>query len=432
MKKRILTLAMVLLLCMGLTTPALAATDAANGLTKIQVSGANGQTLYGYKDQNGNEVIPPEYTNLDDFYDGVTLGQKGGTYYLLNAVGQVIDTFSYDYMSSFAEAGGAGTVAQEGRRVAVAYGYSLVESGNKYGIMDTSGNMVIPVEYDRITFPSKDSYALAKYDAQGNLKWGTKYMPIQYDDVIFTEIGGWVALRQSGKWGLYDEWRGQKELLPFEYDSMELLDKNNNFSLEMVLVVGKDGKYGCFGTYYNSEGKWIVPLEYDWIGLPFRSPSPSSENTFVTVKQGEKYGCYNMEGRLVKKVQYSDEQWQKQRIELQRGKSSKNWFAQNIPTVATVLVTALLVCAFLVLPKKRQEKKAVGISGAKTLKGKRPATIPTPSTPAPAAKSVSNTVPTPKVAPASGPKFCPECGKPLAPSVKFCPECGHSLNSGEG
>lgn len=29
--------------------------------------------------------------------------------------------------------------------------------------------------------------------------------------------------------------------------------------------------------------------------------------------------------------------------------------------------------------------------------------------------------------PASGPKFCPNCGKPVSADVKFCPECGQSL-----
>lgn len=30
-------------------------------------------------------------------------------------------------------------------------------------------------------------------------------------------------------------------------------------------------------------------------------------------------------------------------------------------------------------------------------------------------------------APASGPKFCPECGQPVVPGAKFCANCGHRL-----
>ncbi len=92
-----------------------------------------------------------------------------------------------------------------------------------------------------------------------------------------------------------------------------------------------------------------------------------------------------------------------------------------LPVIICIVAMGAIV-AVLVLKKKKPAAEAVHVSPTQT-EPPRPATPPEHSQAVPAAKAAS---------PASGPRSCPSCGKPLTPGVKFCQGCGKPLGGGEG
>lgn len=96
---------------------------------------------------------------------------------------------------------------------------------------------------------------------------------------------------------------------------------------------------------------------------------------------------------------------------------------RNILIGTTILVIFVIAAVVLVLKRKKTAVETADVPPMQ--KVQLPKSTISPECP--------QTVPTvKKTLPASGPKFCPNCGKPLTPGVKFCPECGKPLNGGEG
>jgi len=116
------------------------------------------------------------------------------------------------------------------------------------GIIDTSGNIIVPAVYDRIR--------------------------IQQDSLFIVDINGLQGL--TGKNG---------ELVPSEYDEIGQFKDG-------IAIVRKGHRSG----YINAEGKLIVPLEYD---LTF-----DAFNGLLLVKKGNKTGLLNADGKAILFPQY--------------------------------------------------------------------------------------------------------------------------------
>ena len=151
--------------------------------------------------------------------------------------------------------------------------YVAIFKDNKWGVIDSSGNIVIDPSYEEmIIIPnSKKDVFLCVYD-------------VNY------ETGEYKTKALNSK---------NEEILT-QYEQIEAItnkDLNNNICYEdNVLKVKKEGKYGLI----NLEGKELVTCQYDEI-----TAVEGIKNT-LKVKKDEKVGVLDKEGKEILGIQYRE------------------------------------------------------------------------------------------------------------------------------
>lgn len=127
--------------------------EPANGLIGVgnkQSGSASGKYQYGLLNYQNKLVVPLSYDKLSqigEFY----LGQKGGSYYLLNKNGQVLRHYEYTYMND-------------------SNGYLIAFDKNKcYGVIDVKGKIVVPFKYSNLRGIGGHYFATPEgiYDPEG-------------------------------------------------------------------------------------------------------------------------------------------------------------------------------------------------------------------------------------------------------------------------
>lgn len=281
---------------------------------------------YGYKDVSGKVIVKPVYDIAREFekapYTCVNIGanykaNKGGKWGAIDVQGKVIIPVKYDLINyigyglfavnigevfsnmdassegKFAIFNAAGKPLTPFIYTGSLYGlyfengYVILRTTDvktnidKYGILDSTGKIVLPVQYDDINLYSSDGLILLKKDGKCgycdlklkmsiplkfedanifqngmasvklNNKWGfidktgATIIDFQYEDAgVFEE--GYAGVKQNGKWGVIG--KDNKPLLPFIYDKVIWVkDGGNNIRVE------KNGKY----YNLNSKGEEI-------------------------------------------------------------------------------------------------------------------------------------------------------------------------------
>lgn len=180
-----------------------------------------------------------------------------------------------------------------------------VESGAKKGFM--GWKFVIK---DNFTCSSKEfdkETNLAIVQSHSNNKWGiinTKgetIIPFEYSEELSMSKGK-IAAKKDGKWGLLDT--SGKTVLPFEYDYMkpESTDKTT------VLFVRKGEKPNAKYGVIDFTGKILVPIEYDM--FQFVPMSVSNGSRHYNFKKDEKFGLYGIdEGKFLTDVKFDKALW---------------------------------------------------------------------------------------------------------------------------
>ncbi|MCL1919083.1 MAG: WG repeat-containing protein [Peptococcaceae bacterium] len=220
-------------------------------------------------------------------------------------------------------------------------GRALVEKDGKCGYINTEGDEVVPLVYDRSGrgyFPlfdlekahsryvAKDgkTFIVEVFDDQdkrtdlideNNWRWvekdgkegiidadGNVIIPLEYDlvggsvNVHFYENGddsgikdvsfyeGRLRVLADRKWGFID--RANTVIIPLEYDYVLNFD-------EGIAHVEKDGKSGYVDTY----GTLVIPLEYDSLGV-FTSEG------LIRAGQNGKWGFCDIRGNVVIPLEY--------------------------------------------------------------------------------------------------------------------------------
>ena len=105
---------------------------------------------WGYKDENGREVIPPIYTEALNFKEDMAAVEMNGLFGYINRENVLVIPYKYDTAGSFSE------------------GWANVSVGEKCGYVDTTGKETVPFIYDAATPFTGEGYARVKKDG----RWG--------------------------------------------------------------------------------------------------------------------------------------------------------------------------------------------------------------------------------------------------------------------
>jgi len=241
--------------------------------------GNNIDGKYGLIDYNGNVLAEPIYDQVSTS-DGFIFAKTDNMYGILKN-GKVVVPFNYFKFYGYHNGAiiasrpltekeekayqkeqkkrekedGEQEQEQEQEQDYVEYTYDDSEIIGKFGVIDTSNNIIVPFNYDN-AFPLNNNL---------------------------------IIVKKKGKYGIINE--KNKTVLDFDYDIIFPIEEGNG---EAYLRTKTGTKYGCIDNHANV----IAESIYDQIDLL------NSDNGFVIVTKGDKKGCINSEGKLILPIEY--------------------------------------------------------------------------------------------------------------------------------
>ncbi len=144
----------------------------------------------------------------------------------------------------------------------------IVGLRNKYGFVDTTGKVVIPIKYDDVDGGSPKEKYTNNWDGDGLMS---------------------VCI--NNKWGFID--RNGKIIVPLIYDKVDKRCYSLKYTRPGITRVWKDGLVGGI----NYTGKFLLPVEYQVIENNY-------DKDLFFVKKDNKYGYFNAEYQLVLPFKY--------------------------------------------------------------------------------------------------------------------------------
>jgi len=207
-----------------------------DGLAKIKL-----KNVYGLIDISGEVVVPVRYNDISDFWDGlarVSLNSKIG---FINNHGIEIIPPLYDGANNFWK--GIADVWLNGKK----------HDDCRYGCIDTTGKVVIPIIYDTFKEYNVESEIIrVKHDWEriGRPEKAWKALSCS----ITGQFSNGLAKVRVARWTGFIDLSGDL-VIPFKFDDAE------DFS-EGMASVKLDRKYG----FIDTKGRSITPIIYDAVG----------------------------------------------------------------------------------------------------------------------------------------------------------------------
>ena len=248
---------------------------------------------YGYMDEEGNIIVPCEYSSAADLINGYGLISKetgtGTTYGAVNTKGEFVLNFDSQLGSVNYYNGNAGIVtkyydaATAGRSALINGEGKLITGYDYYTLLDEKKPPCYGVIYAEKVSPGGSD------PKRGIIDWnGNTVIPLDYFDIINTQEN-WSILSVGkmidGKPKYGYIYANGVEMLPCIYDKTETF--SNGFG-----TVDKDGKYAAI----NANGVFTTQFIYDLI-------EPFHEGLAVVVKSG-KAGMIDINGQEVFPCKY--------------------------------------------------------------------------------------------------------------------------------
>ena len=250
---------------------------------------------WGVIDSTGNNVIDPSYkemiivpnSKIGVFICTYDVDYNTGSYKTkaLNDKNQEIFT-QYDKIEPMQNIDKNGNVWYEKNVL-------KVQKNDKFGLIDLTGNEVIPIEYDEITVIRgiENSFKVKKDDKYGIVDGdGKTVIQAQYADIDVLgkdNKSGFIIKNADGKYGIVDYSNAQ--ILEAKYDSIEKVYGNDMY------VVNLNGKQ----KVVNKSGNDVLTTGFDSI----KQILANQENAVIFVKSN-KFGVMNTSGEVVIESQY--------------------------------------------------------------------------------------------------------------------------------
>ena len=167
------------------------------GLLPVKLNG-----LWGYIDMSDNVKIPYAFTNAGSFSQGIAKVSINDTSFYINTSGQVVQNktevcpgiFSIKNLNDtqFIRANGQQAFAKRIVNYSAELGVFMFEDREKYGLYNIDGNVVCPALYDDLWIGCKNPYVIArKGDKTGLLDlFGKILIPFEYDKLYETNVKG--------------------------------------------------------------------------------------------------------------------------------------------------------------------------------------------------------------------------------------------------
>ncbi len=195
---------------------------------------------YGIINFEGQEILPCEYDEITAL-KGVKsnfIVKKDGKVGLVNEVGQTIVNTEYKNVLTL----------KEGYKSE----YVIVDENNKYGIISTSGTVLIEPKYEGVKYIGSSHLFAVKEDKTWKLMDTEENKIIingGYKDIVEAKSENIIVVDDDGKYGVVS--KDNKEKIEPQYEDLK-------YAFSIYYIAKKDGKYGII----NLENEEVIKFEY--------------------------------------------------------------------------------------------------------------------------------------------------------------------------
>lgn len=251
---------------------------------------SNDKGKWGYADDNGTMVIKYKFAGASDFSDGIAMVREGNKYGIIDESGNYTIKPKYDMITPFNS-----------------FGLAEVMQGDKHGFINKSGNLVIQCKYKYVGAFNQNG--LVWVNEGGNIKKGTREV-----------AGGKFSIyRADGTNHLGEEFGCIGKFIPWvrnytsdELDKMTITERrlteganhsfwrkssisfipNSPLPTEITAFYASKGSDGYYNGVYEPDGRTIVPAgkyyfaNYPENGISIVWPNKKSRN-FLDVATGQ-------------------------------------------------------------------------------------------------------------------------------------------------
>ena len=165
-----------------------------------------------------------------------------------------------------------------------AEGFVAILKDGKWGFADTSGKVVIPLQFER---PSQFHHGYAPVTKEGKAglidKTGKVVVPFLYDYIGDYQDGVFSARNFNKKYGYIDS--ANNTVIPFDYDEVSIAWFSGGLA-----IMKKGTKYGAI----DKTNKIVVPFEYDELGI-----NDGFEKGYVRGKKADKNLLVDKTGQII-------------------------------------------------------------------------------------------------------------------------------------
>jgi hypothetical protein len=174
------------------------ASDYKEGRSVVAISEIDGNSVYGFLNRWGKEVIPLEYVQAENFEAGKSLVKmKNNKYALINLTGKVLMEYPYPFVGAYGEGllafrkdtdGKLGYMDEQGKIIIEPQfsmgqpfidGRAIVNTSDdldaNYGLIDRQGKYILKPNYSLLLNLNEDRYAVGKAIDPKRPYIGTKY-----------------------------------------------------------------------------------------------------------------------------------------------------------------------------------------------------------------------------------------------------------------
>ncbi len=288
--------------------------------------------FWGLIDKTGKTILPFVYQQLDDFSEGIIFAKNGGLWGAIDLKGDTAIKFGL-----VEDAGEAGIFSRANKtfRNGLLIARAKPGDGAGDGIINKKGEWVVLPKYDGITYYEESKVYVADVIDPDNEKRvlytlfdevgksiplpaynalypnGQNYIVGKGDCDVFG-INGNKATSVPCKFGLVD--KTGKVIIPLNYSNIFGTTNKEILEVELEEKVAGTPKPKIKIGYYNTKGKELVPIQYDYV------PYDSSRNAYfkdfartyaskvsdgiINVSKDGKFGAVDLTGKIIIPLQY--------------------------------------------------------------------------------------------------------------------------------
>ena len=267
---------------------------------------------WGFVNDKNEIMIPFAYDFVNPFENGLAYAKNDGKEFFITKKNLKLEG-EYDEARIFS------------------FGLAAVSKNKKWGFIDETGKLVIPMIYDEVDYFNQNNLSSVSKNGKSGFinKKGVEIIPIIFEMVKSEQLDDLVIVRKNYKWAFFDNkgkqlsdflyndvqraWKGDKTTFfengpasvkkngKYSFISKDLkpafsnlvFDSATSFDSNRNAIVMNNGKFGII----KNDGKIAIPLQYDLIENFNSNGNPNPQ--FYNFKKGNRYGLWNRNLKIV-------------------------------------------------------------------------------------------------------------------------------------